>query len=157
MPIRWLDPDRLLDNFGPLGCVGFLLVFLAFVALLSAVSRVLTRVEPENRRMDPGQVWLNLIPVFNFVWLAVTVERVGESIRNELIARGRNRKSDGYGKTAGLTGLVLLATGIVPPVAVVTWPFALIYGIVYWVLLGGYARRLKQDDAAAAAPLDEGW
>ncbi len=148
---------RIIEDLGPLGCLGFLLIFVIFVGFLSSVTRVLTRVAAENRRMRPGQVWLNLIPVFHFVWMPVTVERVGESIRNELIARGQNRKRDEYGKTAGLTCLALLATGIVPLVSVVTYPFAVIYGVVYWVQLSAYARRLRDDPLADHPPADEGW
>jgi hypothetical protein len=144
------------NELGGLGCIGLVLALLVFVALLATVARVLNLVAAENRRMEPGQVWLNLIPILNFVWLVVTVERVGESIRNELVARGRDRKGDGYGKTVGHTGLVLFFTAVVPPVAVVTWPFALVYGVVYWVQLGGYARRLR-DDGTAYTPPDEGW
>ena len=151
----WLDlPDLLVGGFG---CLALVVGVCVYVAFLAAVSRVLTLVSPENRRMEPGQVWLNLIPILNFVWLAATVERVGESLHNELTARGAVRKKEGYGKTAGLTALVLFATGMIPFVGVVTWPFAVVYGIVYWVLLGGYARRLRRDAAADYTPPDEGW
>jgi hypothetical protein len=140
--------------------VWFVLVlgFMVFVLFLVSVSRVLSRVPRENRRIEPEQVWLNLIPILNFVWLPVTVERVGESLRNEFQARGRDRKSESYGKTAGLTALVLFSTALIfPPAAFITWPFASIYLIVYWLQLGWYARRLRSEPATYTPPEDEGW
>lgn len=150
------DLFRMLNEVSELGCIGFLLLLLVFVAMLAAVGRVLGLVAPKNRRMEPGQVWLNLIPVFNIIWMPVTVERVGESIRNEMVARGRDRQGDGYGKTTGLTGLVLLATGILPLVPVVTWPVAMVYGIVYWIQIVGYGRRIR-NSADDFWTTDEGW
>ena len=98
------DLEYFLDaGLGGIGCILFVIAFAALVAFLSAALRVLTRVEPENRRMDPGLVWLNLIPFFNLIWMVVTIERVGESIRNEFMARGRHKKSE-YTSPFGIVG-----------------------------------------------------
>src|SRR5688500_569860 len=91
------------------GVTAFVLVFVLGVSFLAALGRVLRRVEPENRRMEPGQVWLNLIPIFNLVWATVTVERVAESLRNEFRERGMDGPDERYGRTRGLTTLALLA------------------------------------------------
>jgi Flp pilus assembly protein TadB len=140
------------------GCVVVLVLFLAFLALLAAVARALARVDRENRLMEPEQVWLCLIPVVNFVWLPVTVDRVGESFRNELAARGKTKKREGYGKSAGFITLFLAWSGaLLLPVGVVFWFIALIYAGVYWVLVNGYARRLKESEDDFGAPVDEGW
>ena len=112
--------------------------------------------------MDPGQVWFNLLPVFNLLWLIVTVERVGESIRNELVARGRHRRAESYGKTVGITWLVLLELGlfanlVARPAGIILWAFALIYWVVYWGQISAYSRRLRDENAAYMPPADEGW
>lgn len=138
-------------------CAGFVL-FLVLVGVMSTASLVLGRVHPLNRRMGPGGVWLNLVPLFNLVWLPVTVERVGESLRAELHDRHRGRRGEGFGKTTGLTALVLFSpTLFLPPALIVCGPFAFIYTIVYWVQLAGYARRLRDDAPRYAPPADEGW
>jgi hypothetical protein len=155
----------ILDELGGAGCLVFVAAFAAYILFLSTVVRVLTRVEPVNRRMDPGQVWLNLLPLFNLLWLVVTVERVGESIRNEMTARGRHRRTDGYGKTAGLTWMSLLMIGPLmamawhdlKPVAGMAWLIAFVYWVVYWAQLAAYASRLRDENAAYTPPADEGW
>lgn len=149
-----------LDDLG--WCFGIVIALAVYILFLSAVVRVLVRVEPENRRMEPGQVWLNLLPLFNVLWLVVTVERVGESVRNEMAARGRRRRGEGYGKTTGLTWLALTAVGLAAadeykPLAMLAWLVALIYWVVYWAQLAAYASRLRDEGAAYTPPVDEGW
>lgn len=152
------DIDRALGDLGGLACLGLVVGFILGVGLLATLARVLGRVRPENRRMQPGEVWVNLIPVVNVVWAVVTVERVGESVRAELAARGAGQKADAYGKTSGLIALVLLSVVLVvhPLAGVVTVPFAFVYGIVYWSQMNGYARRLR-DEPFDPVPVDEGW
>src|SRR5947207_546855 len=107
-----LDLDYTLGRLGAIGCFLFLIVFIAAIAFLAAADRVLKRVEPDNRRMEPGLVWLNLIPVFNLLWMIVTIERVGESIRNEFQSRGRHKRTESYGKTSGLAAMILTFIGL---------------------------------------------
>ena len=47
-------------------------------------------------------VWLNLIPLFNYVWNFITVIRVGDSLKNEFTDRDIDEGGD-YGKTLGIT------------------------------------------------------
>ncbi len=158
---------RFLDEFwrelGPIFCFLLVIAFIAAVAFLASVTRALERVDPENRRMEPALVWLNLIPIFNLLWIVVTVERVGESIRNEFVARGRHKKTESYGKTAGLAAIALWYIGIpfasafTPVCIVVFWFFAFMYWVVYWAQISGYARRFKSDGGSYAPPQDEGW
>ncbi|MDB5312800.1 MAG: hypothetical protein JWO38_7002 [Gemmataceae bacterium] len=165
---RWRD---FFDVLLPMVCVAVVLVAGLYltISFLSAVARVLRRVDPENRRMEPGGVWLNLIPVFNLVWAAVTVERVAESIRNEYLSRGMDGPREGYGRPAGLTVVVLLTVGsflelvsTAGRAAAVLFPLVLvyliafIYWIVYWVQLNRYTRELKSG-AYRPPPAEEGW
>jgi hypothetical protein len=147
---------------GGIGCFLVVIGFIAFVAFLAAADRAIKRVEPENRRIDPGMIWLNLIPLFNLLWMVVTIERLGESIRNEFISRGRHKNSESYGKTSGLAFMILFGIGLPfalgeTPCVLLFWFFAFIYWIVYWVQISGYARRLQTEPTAFAPPQDEGW
>jgi hypothetical protein len=149
------DLDRMdLDGFA---CLLLVVGFILWIGLLASITRVLGRISPENRRMEPGEVWVNLIPVVNLIWPVVTVERVAESIRAELKARNRVKKKDAFGKTSGLIALVLVWTVLLlPPVGLVTLPFAFLYGIVYWVQLNGYAKRMREAPREPVV-VDEGW
>jgi hypothetical protein len=39
----------------------------------------------------------------------------------------------------------------------VTWPFAFIYGAVYWFQIAWYSRRLGDESHSYSPPVDEGW
>jgi hypothetical protein len=141
-----------------LGCfvTVFVLAVVFGLSFLGALVRALRRVSPENRRMEPMQVWLNLIPLFNLIWSTVTVERVAESLRNEFRERGMDGPDERYGRGRGLTTLALLTTGILLYPALITYPLALGFGIAYWVQINSYTKRLKSG-AYVPPPLDEGW
>lgn len=159
-PFRNLED--IFDDFGPMVCLLGTIVFIVHVAFLASLDRAVKRVEPENRRLDPGMVWLNLIPLFNLMWMIVTIERVGESLRNEYVARGRHRFSESYGKSAGLAAMLLTGTGFLfgvfaAPCMLIFWFFAFIYWVVYWAQIAGYSRRLNDKATGYSPPQDEGW
>jgi phosphatidylglycerophosphate synthase len=132
-------------------------VLIVILSFLAEVARLLRRVEPNNRRMEPGQVWLNLIPVFNVIWVTVTIERVAESLRAEFTARGLHGPDEKYGRKTGLTVLALLVSAVpLYPVAIVTYPLAFGYWMAYWKHLNRYAARLKSG-AYTPPPTEEGW
>lgn len=141
-----------------LGCfvTAVVLGLVLLASFLAAIQRVLMRVAPENRRMSPGQVWLNLVPIFNLVWCTVTVERVAESLRNEFLSRQMHSAKETYGRGRGLTVLGLLASGVLFYPAFICYPIAVVYAILYWRQLARYAERLKPG-AYAPPPSDEGW
>src|SRR5262249_21619359 len=125
-----------------LGCVVTALVLSITMSLsfFVALARALRRVSPENRRMEPVQVWLNLIPIFNFIWATVTVERVAESLRNEFRERGLDEPGETYGRLRGLTVLALLASGVLYYLAFLTYPVAFGFWIAYWLQINGYEK-----------------
>ena len=65
-----------------------LLLFLAFVIpaiiFFLAQQRTLQAIRPVNRRMRPGQVWLQLIPIVGLVWQFFVIRRISDSISDEL-------------------------------------------------------------------------
>jgi hypothetical protein len=153
-----------------LGCgvTALVLVCTTGLGFLAALARALHSVSPENRRMEPVRVWLNLIPIFNFVWATVTVERVAESLRNEFRERGMDGPAERYGRSTGLTVVILLAVGLVFSPAFVPFRRASVYPaliifvmalgnwVAYWKQINGYVRRLKSDEYVPP-PVDEGW
>ncbi|QDU19325.1 hypothetical protein [Urbifossiella limnaea] len=156
-----MDGDDLLFLFFFVFVVGFAVGLVLLFRFLSALQRALRRVHPDLRRMEPGQVWLNFIPVFNVVWAPVTVVLVAESLRNEYRARGLDAPDADYGRTSGLTLLTLLATGCLFYPAFLTYPVALVVWGRYWFVVNRYARELRSGEGrerpAAAVLVDEGW
>ena len=104
------------------------------------LSRCLRQIKPRNRTMEPGQVWLNFIPLFGIVWLILTILKIAESLKNEYEDRGMRGDGD-YGK---LMGILFYASnfvcGCVTP----------IFLIIYWVKIAGYTKELKADDGSGS-------
>ena len=102
------------------------------VMFLLTMSKCLKQVSPRNRQMEPGMVWLCLIPIFGFVWTIIMILRVADSLRDEFSDRGLRGDGD-YGKTLGIVYIVT---------AFVCGPVGLICWIMYWVKIAGYSKTL---------------
>lgn len=122
-------------------------VVLVYAFFLLTLHRALGRCRPHNRTMEPGLVWLNLIPLFNLVWQFVTVSRVSASLATEFRARGRDHNKGDYGYALGMTAFALFLAVIVPILGVLCW----IGGFVCWVIYWGQIAHLG---AQLASPPD---
>jgi hypothetical protein len=142
--------------FGAIILVALVIV----VFYLLTLQKALSRVSPRNRLMEPGLVWLDLIPCFNLIWQFFIAVRVPDSLRNEFRARNRDDGSD-YGKSLAMTQAVLgIVSGIgtnalaraSPDLALignglsaVSSIVGLILFIVFWAKIAGYSRQLAED------------
>jgi hypothetical protein len=76
----------------------FVFIVLAFIAVylvimilfLLSQQNILKAIKPQNRTIQPGEVWLQLIPLFSLVWKFIVVSRIADSIRNEINDRNTN-------------------------------------------------------------------
>ena len=127
------------------------------IFFLISQQNLLKAIKPENRRILPTMVWLQLIPVFNLGWQFFVVERIADSIRNEMIDRNSNSISStansaymahavsrptsdlGYSfcflGVVGLVGFFLVAILIFAGVA------AMVCWIIYWVEISDYKNK----------------
>ncbi len=125
------------------GAMGFLLCFYGVIIVVAiaiqvmfllTMSKCLKQIAPRNRRMEPGQVWLCLIPIFGAVWTLIMILRVGDSLKDEYDDRGLREDGD-FGKTLGIVYFVsAFICGIV----------SLVCFIMYWVKIAGYNRTLAE-------------
>ena len=120
-------------------------IFVVDIFFLLSLSKCLQAVAPENRKMEPGMVWLNLIPLFNYVWLILTILRVAESLENEYRSRGMTGDGD-YGKMMGI--IYYVSMFVCACVAVVFW-------VLYWMKIAGYTRELTGGSPRRRPPRDE--
>jgi hypothetical protein len=134
-------------------CTIFIVVIVLLILYLLTLQKALSRVSPRYRLMEPGQVWLNLIPLFNLYWVFKTISSVSDSLKAEFKDRGEDDGSD-YGKTIGITGQVIgLLSGAFSNIAQnspivligsVASLAALVLWIIYWVKVAGYSSRLDR-------------
>lgn len=165
MPFRHDPIEALFEWAAGAGCVALVVGLTVFLLFLSTVARTASRVRRDNRRIEPPQVWLNMLPVFNIIWMPITVDRLAASIKAECEERGLDEPGEGYGRMTGLTWLTLSAFTL--PSLVVSRGFdtpccsllfvllGMVFWVSYWAQLAGYARKLKA--TRYVPPADEGW
>ena len=161
------------DAFIIFGSLCFVLIMLLVVAVfyLLTLQKALSRVARRNRLMEPGLVWLSLIPLVGLVWSFFIATRIPDSLRNEFRERGMDDFTD-YGKRIGLAnailGVVLSAADVLSSIAPSAgWAFiltpavlvSLVLFIIFWVRIAGYSRELATprdygDDAETSGSID---
>ena len=66
-----------------------MVILLAFVTIgvffILAQYNTLKNISLANREMHPGQVWFQLIPIFNLYWQFVVVTRIADSLLKEQV------------------------------------------------------------------------
>jgi hypothetical protein len=92
----------------------YFLVRVLIIALFLLTPRALLKqVSEKNRTLRPDLVWLNLIPVFEFVWIPITLVKIRSSVRAEVLARGYANPANESAFHVGLASwLLYLATNI---------------------------------------------
>ena len=78
------------------------------------LSRCLQQVQPQNRDMEPGQVWLALIPIFNIVWMSIIVTRVASSLNREYRDRRWSSRGKDFGQSVGMAFCICSTSAIIP-------------------------------------------
>jgi len=62
--------------------IAFVIFLIPTILFLLTLQNTLKRVCKKNRMIEPGQVWLNLIPLFNIVWQFIMINRIADSLKN---------------------------------------------------------------------------
>lgn len=82
--------------------VGFMIAF----AYVRTLQRALNKVSPHNRQMEPGMVWLLVVPGFNIIWQFIVAFMLPGSLRREFCERGQDDGSN-YGKSLAFSQAIL--------------------------------------------------
>lgn len=117
-------------------------------------QRALLSVRPENRRMQPVLVWLQLIPPFGMGWQFYVIGKVSDSLRDDLNTPNgdslfsddpiplHSRPTYSLGISyALLFCLTLLPLGMIKSLLALA---GLIVWITYWIELARFTKRVKQ-------------
>ena len=115
------------------------------ILFLATLYRRLSQVQPRNREMQPGMVFLNLIPIVQIVWIFFTVTGIAASLRKEFLDRGYPTADEGFGRGVGLAYAILLFCCHIPVVNVFCGIPYLVCWIIYWVQISQYRARLAAD------------
>jgi hypothetical protein len=115
--------------------VGLIVIgYVIRIFFLLTLSKCLKEIAPKNRQMEPGQVWLALIPIFDVIWIIIIAIRLADSLKDEYEDRGLTGDGD-FGKTLGIVYIVS---------AFICGCVSLVCFIMYWVKIAGYSRTLRE-------------
>lgn len=131
-----------LAAYGVIGTL-YAAYFVVRVLYLRMLHQCLNRVHPRNRTLQPGMVWLDLIPLFNYVWGFILVNRVAESLDAEFFDRRIEHDGDDYGQSIGVASNVCQVLG--PFTCSLMSIPGLILWVIYWVRIAAYNHELAAD------------
>lgn len=116
------------------------------ILFLLTLKRALEQCDPHTRTMEPGQVFLNLIPCFGAIWMFFTVSRVSTSLRREYDDRGIDVPGD-YGQQLGVSYASLILAWAIPYIGVLFGVAGVVCWIMYWVKIAELARTLREGES----------
>ncbi|MDH5679978.1 MAG: hypothetical protein OEZ36_00205 [Spirochaetota bacterium] len=125
--------------------IGFVIGLIISVLFLTTLSNCLKQVHPDHRKMTPGQVWLNLIPLFALGWQFYTVIKIKESLELEYQAR-KLSNSDNFAYGIGMAWCSLSVASIMPYIGLILAFGSLVLFIIYWVRIAGIKNELLKDN-----------
>ncbi len=128
------------------GCLIFVLLTAAaaiavLIFYILTMQKALTLAGERHRKMEPGMVWLMLIPLFNLVWHFFVVKNVSESIKSWAAENGTNVDDAGY--TIGLIACIANCCFIIPFINFLASPVALVCFIIWWVKVAGFNKLMS--------------
>jgi hypothetical protein len=141
-----MDQDKMVELFSSVLGLG-----IAFVALLIGIAIIwflqtcYARIPREHRKMEPGMVWLLLIPLFNIIWMFFVYIRLAKSYQSAYAALGRHDVGD-CGEKLALYMCIASVASAIPFVGCIAGPASLVLWIVVMVKFAG----LKSELPAAA-------
>ncbi len=138
--------------------------FVPAILFLITQQNTLKAIQRENRTMSPGEVWLQLIPLFNLVWQFFVVTRISDSLRKEFNswsndtifgAEGNEANNMGYPRPTYGIGLAMCICVCCAMLIYVKDPIlgmlgslaslgSLVCWIIYWVQLGQFKNKVKR-------------
>lgn len=133
----------------------YLAALATHIVVLVQAMQTLREVRKRNRPMEPGLVWLALIPLFRLGWLFRVVTTTADALHAEFDDRQLRRKRDS-GEAFGMTYATLLAinsavgtlmacTALVGCLNVPMILVQILFGVTYARKLYAAKQRLRRD------------
>jgi len=94
--------------------------------------------------MQPGMVWLLLIPLFNLIWIFFVATGIGKSLGAEFRRRGITNQEPYPAQSIRIALGICQCCGIIPFVNILAGIAGLVLWIVYWVKVAEFSRLLDQ-------------
>jgi hypothetical protein len=102
--------------------------------------------------MEPGKVWLWLIPIFGLVWQFIVVMNIAKSLGNEFARLEIRYPDPAPGQAIGVAMCVCNCRIFIPLLGGLAGVAGLVLWIVYWVRIVNYSRLLDSRQPLTPAP-----
>ncbi len=113
------------------------------IFFLLTLHRTFEAISPQNRLMNPAEVWLTLIPFFGMIWIFFIVQRLSDSLQKEFAMKGISCNEDRPGYQIGMIYAAAQAAIVIPILGFLAPFAALVLWIVYWIKVAEYKRLLE--------------
>ena len=132
--------------------IGILIVVIlaaltVFILFLLNLQKTLNACSQENQAMEPGLVWLNLIPLFSMFWMIWTVIKIRDSLQKEYEERSLDTTEVTNTYNMGLVYGILSVGGLIlqffPVIGIVSPIATFVFMILYWVKTSGCRKILS--------------
>jgi hypothetical protein len=149
------------ELFAPWHLLILLIVFgcflLPIIFYILTLQKALRKCAPQSRTLEPGLVWLYLIPIVNLVIAFIIVLGMAKTLRNEFNRRGMQVPDREPGQATGLAMAICACCGIVPILGIFALVAHVVLWIVYWVKIAEYSRMLDFQPQWSPAPNSNGY
>lgn len=105
--------------------------------------KVFNRVPVQYRVMEPGLVWLLIIPCFNLVWNFFVFIRLSRSLKRYFNSVGNQTVGD-CGEGLGLGYSICEVARLIPCVGIMVWVAAIVLAILYLVKVNQLSEQIPQ-------------
>jgi hypothetical protein len=123
--------------------IGLAVIIAVGVLVYFVLYSSLARVPQQFRHMEPGQVFLLLIPCFNIYWNFEVFMKIPRSFRAYFNSIGRYDVGD-CGEELGKWAAICMACGLIPCLGALIAPIGSILVLVLLVKFWGYRNQIPQ-------------
>lgn len=125
-----------------IGATAVLVGLIIAIFYILTLVRALQKCAPQSRTMQPGMVWLLLIPLFGLVWHFFVVMGMSNSLGNEFRVRGMANAPQEPGKQVGLGMCICAVCGVIPYLGILASVAGLVLWVMYWMKMAEFSQML---------------
>jgi len=129
--------------------VGFCIFLIPAVFYILTLQRALTKCSDQTRTMQPGMVWLLLVPLVSMIWSFFVVMALAKSLGAEFARRGIPMQDPLPGQSIGLAMCISICCCMIPIVNLLAGVASLVLWIMYWIKIADFSKMLDVAPIAA--------
>lgn len=147
-----MSPDEaaMFGGFMLIITLGFVFFILAIqIAICYFMSNIYKKIPEQYRLMEPGMVWLLMIPCFNIVWIWFAFPKLSKSLQGYFNDKGDTSVGN-CGETLAWVYCGLIVSCVIPYLNSLTGIAALVVMIIFLVKTNELANRIEMDTQTTA-------